>query len=71
MTISEVYQLFEGWELANMNSWRQAAFISANLMNLQLKKPVTVDQLLGLKKNRIKKSKDEMREEWEDLKTRL
>lgn len=60
MTIKEVYQQYEGWEYEYNNSWRQAAFVAANIMNMQSQKHITVDSLLGIKKTAKKKTKEEI-----------
>ena len=57
MTFAEYRELLEGYELRQEIEMQRTAWLAANLMNIHLKRKVTVDQLLGKSKTMVKEDK--------------
>jgi hypothetical protein len=57
LTFAEYRELLEGYELRQEIEMQRTAWLAANLMNIHLKRKVTVDQLLGKSKTMVKEDK--------------
>jgi hypothetical protein len=57
LTFAEYRELLEGYELRQEIEMQRTAWLAANLMNIHLKRKVTVDQLLGKSKTMAKEDK--------------
>lgn len=68
MTYGEYNDLMSGYELRQELEMQRTAWLAANLMNVHIKKKVTVQQLLGKSKT---SSKEEKVAKFEELKQRL
>ncbi len=68
LTYAEFEQMVKGYELRQEMEMQRTAWLAANLMNVHLKRKVTVQQLLGKSKSM---SKEDKISKFEELKHKL